>query len=79
MLDGAWAAVEPSNGVARLFATALATLGDGNDNNATSWLAQFALFYTQGPPAQGWYHPQWALPHPFSVKKIPFRLACQLV
>ena len=27
-----------------------------------SWLARLALLYNPGPPAQGWYHSQWAGP-----------------
>lgn len=26
------------------------------------WLAQSALMRNPGPPARGWYHPQWAVP-----------------
>ena len=26
------------------------------------WLAQAAFLANLGPPAQGWYHPQWAGP-----------------
>ena len=39
---------------------------------SSPWLTQFAFLYNPGPPAQGWYHPQWA--GPVSIMKIPHRL-----
>lgn len=36
-----------------------------------------AFLYNPGPPAEGWYHPQWegpSLPHQSLIKKMHYRL-----
>lgn len=40
-------------------------------------LSQPAFLYNPGPPAEGWYHPQWdgpSHPHQSSIKKMHYRL-----